>query len=168
MVLSRLGADPRVFAALGVAGSAALLLGALAFQYIGELAPCPMCIWQRWPHGIAILLGLGAIAVGAGRIRTPLLLAAAATELIGAGIGVYHAGVERGFWEGPTTCTSAGWDDLTTDQLMAQILSAPLVRCDEIAWEMLGLSMAGWNAVISVGLAGCFAAALIVHQKLAA
>ncbi len=163
-LLNRLSTDPRAFAALGIAGSAGLLLGALAFQYLGGLAPCPMCIWQRWPHGIAILLGTGAIALGSRR-GMALLILAAVTELIGAGIGVFHAGVERGLWKGPDTCSAPGWDDLTVDQLMEQIMAAPLVRCDEIAWEMLGLSMAGWNAVISIGLAAFFAAALVVARR---
>jgi disulfide bond formation protein DsbB len=165
-LVARLSADPRAFALLGALGSAALLLGALGFQFLGGLAPCPMCIWQRWPHGIAILLGLGAVAVGArGHAGSALLILGALTELIGAGIGTFHAGVERGLWRGPDTCTSSGWDALTTDQLMAQIMQAPLVRCDEIAWEFAGLSMAGWNAVISVGLAACFVAALLVGRR---
>ncbi len=167
-LLSLLRSDPRAFAALGVAGSAGLLLGALAFQYFGGLAPCPMCIWQRWPHGLAILIGLGAVFLCSGRFGAPLLLLAIATELIGAGIGVFHAGVERGLWEGPSTCTAGGVENVSVDDLMASIMSAPLVRCDEIAWELFGLSMAGWNAVISVGLAGCFAAALIVRRRAAA
>jgi len=165
-VIARLRADPRAFALLGALGSAALLLGALGFQYIGGLAPCPLCISQRWPHGIAILLGLGAVAVGGrGRAGAALLGLGGVTELVGAGIGVYHAGVERGLWRGPDTCTSSGWDELTTDQLMAQIMQAPLVRCDEIAWQFAGLSMAGWNAVISFGLAACFGAALLVSLR---
>jgi disulfide bond formation protein DsbB len=165
-LLDRLRADPRAFALIGALGSAGMLLGALAFQYLGDLAPCPMCIWQRWPHGIAILIGLGAIASGGtGRGGQALLGLAALTELIGAGIGVFHAGVERGLWRGPDTCTSGSIEGLSPDQLLAQIMDAPLVRCDEIEWELFGLSMAGWNAVISFGLAACFAAALIIGRR---
>lgn len=134
---------------LAAAGSAALLLGAFGFQFIGELAPCKMCIWQRYPHAAAIAIGAAALALP-GRIL-PLLGALAAVAT--AGIGAFHAGVERGWWEGPTTCTSGDIRGLTSEQLMEQIMSAPLVRCDDIPWEMLGLSMAGWNAVISFGLA---------------
>jgi len=165
-VVHALRTDARAFAVLGVLGSAIVLLSALGFQYFGGLPPCPMCIWQRWPHVIAIVIGSAAIACGAsGRAGSALLTLAAATELIGAGIGVFHAGVERDLWQGPTTCTSSAIDGLSVDELMAQIMSAPLVRCDEIAWELLGLSMAGWNAVISFGLAACFMAALFVGRR---
>mgnify|MGYP001819385428 CR=1 FL=1 len=131
---------------LAAGGSAALMLGALAFQHLGGLAPCKLCIWQRWPHVIAIGIGIVALMLP-GRIL-PLLgmLAALAT----AGIGVYHTGVERGWWEGPSTCTSGAVGDLSADELFEQIMTAPLVRCDEVPWEMLGLSMASWNAVASV------------------
>ncbi|MDC1198754.1 disulfide bond formation protein B [bacterium] len=140
----------RNLAALAALGSVALLGGALISQYFGGLAPCPMCIWQRWPHGIAI--GLGAVALLTGwRLIAPLGAAVVAT---GAGIGVFHTGVERGWWEGPTTCTSNQAADLTTDQLLEAIMAAPMVRCDEVAWEFLTLSMASWNAIISLGIAG--------------
>ena len=130
-------------------GSAALMLGALAFQHIGGMAPCKLCIWQRWPHVIAI--GIGAVALFVpGRIL-PILggLAALAT----AGIGGYHTGVERGWWEGPTTCTSSAPGAVSTDELFDQIMSAPLVRCDEVPWEMFTLSMASWNMIVSLGFA---------------
>lgn len=135
---------------LAAGGSAALLLGALAFQHLGGMAPCKLCIWQRWPHGIAVVIGLAALFVP-GRLL-PLLGAGAA--LTTAGIGAYHTGVERGWWEGPSTCTSTAPGNLTADQLFDQIMTAPLVRCDEVPWEMLGLSMASWNALISLVLAG--------------
>ena len=73
--------------------------------------------------------------------------------LITAGIGGFHAGVEQGWWEGPQSCTSASIDNLSTEELLAQIMSAPMVRCDEIPWQMFGLSMAGWNMVVSICLA---------------
>ena len=87
---------------LAAGGSAALLLGAFAFQHLGGLAPCKLCLWQRWPHGAAIVIGVLALALP-GRLL-PLLGALAA--LTTAAIGGYHTGVERGWWEGPTTCTS--------------------------------------------------------------
>ncbi len=133
---------------LAAAGSAAMLTGAFAFQYIGGMAPCALCLWQRWPHGAAVLLGVAGLAVP----LSPIALAGAGAAAATGGIGVYHTGVERGWWEGPSTCTSSGVGGLSPDQLMEQILSAPLVRCDEVPWEMLGLSMASWNAVVSFGL----------------
>jgi disulfide bond formation protein DsbB len=146
----------RNLAVLAAAGSAALLLGALAFQYIGGLAPCPMCIWQRWPHGAAILAGVLMLAMPA---RLWPILGAGAAGATGA-IGVFHTGVERGWWEGPSTCTSGPIGNLTPQQLMDSILSAPLVRCNEVAWEMWGLSMASWNAVLSFALMALWLAAV--------
>lgn len=136
----------RLLILLATAGSAGLLIGAWGFQHIGGLAPCKMCIWQRYPHGVAVLIGMLAFLLPGIR-PLPLFgaLAAAAT----AGIGAFHAGVEQGWWEGPSTCTSGEIGGLSQQDLFDQIMNAPLVRCDDIAWQMLGLSMAGWNAVFS-------------------
>ncbi|MEX0970719.1 MAG: disulfide bond formation protein B, partial [Paracoccaceae bacterium] len=116
---------------------------------IGGLAPCKMCIWQRWPHGIAIALGL-LVALVPLRI---LALAGGVVVALGAAIGFYHAGVEWGFFAGPDTCTSNPIGEMSVDDLFAQIVAAPVVRCDEIPWSLMGLSMAGWNAVLSAALA---------------
>lgn len=132
---------------LATGGSLALLLGAYAFQHIGELAPCKMCIWQRYPHGLAVVIG--ALALSLPTLRFLPLFGAVAT-LVTASIGAFHAGVEQGWWEGPSSCTSGDIGGLSAQELMNQIMSAPLVRCDEIPWQMLGLSMAGWNAVLSI------------------
>jgi disulfide bond formation protein DsbB len=124
---------------------ASLLGGALGSQYLGGLAPCEMCYWQRWPHGAAIILAvLSFLMPHRGRALT--LLAALAIAVSGA-IGVYHAGVEAGIFEGLTACTATGAGSL------ADIMATPLVRCDQIQFEFLGLSMAGWNAVLSLGSA---------------
>lgn len=131
-------------------GSLAMLLGAWGFQFIGGLAPCTMCYWQRYPHAIAFIIGL-LIFAGGPRI---LALLGALAALATSGIGFFHTGVERGWWEGPSTCTSGSVATLTPEQLMAQIMEAPLVRCDEVAWEMIGLSMATWNGIASLVLAG--------------
>ncbi len=134
---------------LATLGSAAMVLGAWGFQYIGGLAPCPLCYWQRYPHMAAVPAGIAALAVPGALL--PLIggLAAAATGAI----GLYHTGVERAWWDGPDTCASAPLDALSTDELFDQIMTAPLVQCDQVAWEMLGLSMASWNALASFGLA---------------
>lgn len=139
----------RLLIILASAGSAALLLGAFGFQYIGEMAPCKLCIWQRYPHGAAVVIG--AVALAFPVLILPYLGALAAMAT--AGVGAYHTGVERGWWEGPSTCTSGPIGNLSADELMQQIMSAPLVRCDDVPWEMLGLSMASWNAVASFVLA---------------
>ena len=134
---------------LAAGGSAALLLAAWGFQAFGY-APCKMCLWQRWPHVAAVAIGL--VALFLPYVLLPILgaLAAATTAVI----GVYHAGVEKGWFEGPDTCTSNTIDGLSSEQLMDQILNAPLIRCDEVAWALMGLSMAGWNALLSFALAG--------------
>ena len=122
---------------------AALLAGAHGSQYLGGLVPCEMCYWQRWPHAAAILFALGAF-IRPPQARALVLLAALAVAISGA-IGVYHAGVELGYWEGITTCTATGAASLQ------DILNVPLIRCDQVQFEFLGISMAGWNALISLG-----------------
>jgi disulfide bond formation protein DsbB len=142
------------------AGSAAILAGALGSQFIGGLTPCPLCIWQRWPHVAAGVLAALAVTV-LWRHYRPLAVLGMLAMLVSAGLGLYHTGIERGWWPGPDTCTSSDITDLSTDQLMAQIMSAPLVRCDEVLWDMLGLSLASWNAVISLGLAALWLASAV-------
>jgi disulfide bond formation protein DsbB len=136
--------------ALATFGSAALLAGAFAFQYIGGLAPCQLCIEQRWPHAAAILTGIIALALARGPLVRLLAACGAFAAAATAGLGVYHTGVERGWWPGPDTC-SAGGDiaALSGEDLLNQILAAPVIRCTDVAWEMAGLSMASWNAVLS-------------------
>ena len=130
---------------------AGLLGGALGSQYLGGLHPCEMCYWQRWPHAAAILLAALSFTQPAvsGRSRSLTLLAALAIAVSGA-IGVYHAGVEAKIFEGFTTCTAIG-KGLSTAELLKQISTAPLVRCDEVQFRFLGISMAGWNAILSLG-----------------
>ncbi len=134
---------------LAAGGSAALLLGAFAFQYLGAMPPCALCLWQRWPHGAAVILGAGALMWRGPWWALCGMLAALST----AAIAGFHSGVERGWWSGPSTCSSARGDTLSADALFDQIMAAPLVRCDEIPWQMLGLSMASWNMLASLGLA---------------
>ena len=138
----------RWLAALAGAGSAALLLGALAFQYIGGLAPCHLCILQRWPHVVAVLCAL-LFLVAPRRILAALGGIAVA---IGAGIAVYHTGVEFAWWPGPSSCVAPDPGTLTPADLMNQILDTPVVLCDQIAWSLWGVSMAGWNAILSAAI----------------
>ena len=146
--------SPRALMLIAGAGSAALLVAALAFQFIAGLAPCPLCIWQRWPHVAAVVVALLA-ATALGRYRRLLGGLGALAMGTGAGLGLYHTGIERGWWEGPAACVAPNdIGSMSTDQLMAQIMNAPLVRCDEVAWEWLGLSMASWNALACLALAG--------------
>lgn len=150
---------PRLFVMLAAGGSLALLLGAFAFQHLGGLAPCKLCIWQRYPHAVAIMLGALVLFVPAPALIALGAMAALAT----AGVGGYHVGVEQGWWQGPTSCTSTGTGGMNADALFDQIMAAPLIRCDDIAWEFAGLSMAGWNMVLSLGFAVLWIAALRVR-----
>lgn len=136
-------------------GSALLLGGAFAFQVIGGMAPCHLCLLQRWPHAAAILVGLLALTLARASAGVQRLLAALGSlaALTTAGLGLYHTGVERAWWQGPDTCTSGDIGAVSADQLLDQILAAPLVRCDDVAWEMLTLSMASWNMLASLALA---------------
>jgi len=128
-----------------------LLGGALGSQYLGGLYPCEMCMWQRWPHAVAIVLALLAFTSPAEstRSRALVLLAALAIAVSGC-IGVYHAGVEAKIFEGFTQCTATG-KGLSPSELLQEISHAPLVRCDEVQFRFLGISMAGWNAILSLG-----------------
>ena len=139
---------------LAAGGSAVLLLAALVFQALGY-APCAMCIWQRYPHGVAIAVG-ALLAVGLSPVGLMVIGAAAAATT--SAIGVYHTGVERDWWQGPTSCTGSGLDlsNLSGSDLLPSASSGPstLVMCDEVAWEFLTLSMASWNALWSAALVG--------------
>ncbi len=139
-----------LYVVLAAGGSLALLLGAFAFQYIGGLAPCQLCLWQRWPHAAAVAIGVAALVVP-GRVL-PLLgsLAALAT----AGLGLFHTGVERGWWEGLASCSAGSISGVDINDLLDPTVQvAAVVRCDEVAWQMLGLSMASWNMLASLLLA---------------
>ena len=134
-----------------------LLSGALASQYLGGLHPCEMCYWQRWPHGAAIVLAALAFTTSAESPRSRSLTALAALAIaISGAIGVYHAGVELGIFEGFTTCTAMSSRASNAD-LLRQITHAPLVRCDQVQFQFLGISMAGWNAILSLSGAAVIA-----------
>ena len=127
----------------------ALLGGAYLSQYGFGLVPCEMCWWQRYPHFAAVLLGGLAVALRRQPVSGVLAALAASAILVSGLIGAYHAGVEYGWWEGITTCTSI---DLGANALDA-ILNAPLVRCDQAQWTLFGISLAGYNFLISAGSA---------------
>ena len=135
----------------------ALLGGALGSQYLGGLVPCEMCYWQRWPHAAAIVLAGLAFTADAQSPRSRLLtLAAAAAIAVSGAIGVYHAGVELGIFEGLTACSSTA-SAASADELLAELVATPLVRCDQVQFAFLNISMAGWNAILSLGGAALIA-----------
>ncbi|WP_439468792.1 disulfide bond formation protein B [Blastomonas fulva] len=156
---------PRIAAWLALLIPAFLLGGALVSQYVFGLYPCEMCYWQRWPHWAA--LALGGIAVLSVRRVQGLavgMAALAAIAIAASGlIGGFHAGVEYGWWEGLTTCATSVPAGATTDDVLNSIMAAPLVRCDAAPWSMFGISLAGYNFLLS--LAGAAAIYLLLRRK---
>ncbi len=155
--LARKLTPPLFFAAIALA-SAAILGGALYFQYFEDLPPCELCIYQRIPYIAAIPLALiGAVFFARrpsekGVFAVWLAVICGAGFLAGAGVAAFHVGVEQGWWQGTESCVGADLGDLTLEEMRDAILSAPAVRCDEVRWSLLGISMAGWNFVVSLGL----------------
>jgi disulfide bond formation protein DsbB len=142
----------------------ALILGALGFQYIGNYPPCEMCHWQRWPHIAAAIVGLGGgmlLATGVLNARFAPFVAALAIlgVAISGGLGVFHAGVEWHLWPGPTACTTGfHFNGGPLD------LNAPVPHCDIAAWRLFGISLAGYNAVLSLG-AAALGALMLARKK---
>ena len=141
----------RQLAILAGAGSAALLITALIFQSVGYV-PCELCILQRWPHLAAAIIGAVLIFIDSKLLRWAGALAAG----LATAFAIYHAGVEYQWWKGPVACTGGidGMLNMSTQDLMAQLQSAPVTRCDQPQWYFLGLTMAGWNAICSAILTG--------------
>ncbi len=141
---------------IAVVGAAAIL-GAYYFQYGLGLEPCPLCLEQRIAYYFAIPLALiVAFADSRGAPRaflTAALVLIALTMLVNAGLGVYHSGVEWKFWPGPADCSGPVTSLGRASDLMRQLRNVTVVRCDEAAWRFLGLSLAGYNVLISLALA---------------
>jgi disulfide bond formation protein DsbB len=152
-------------AALAIAAvAAATLAGAWFFQLVLDIRPCPLCLEQRYAYYLAIPLALlVALAAAKDAPRASLitgfaLLAAAA--LYNAWLGGYHAGVEWGFWQGPTDCTGPVLDLGKAGNLLENLDKVKVVRCDEVQWRFLGLSLAGYNLLISLLMAALAAWAI--------
>lgn len=145
--------------------SAVLILAVLGFQYLGGVWPCEMCQWQRWPHFAAIVAGLGGgslLLMGAIDRRAAPWIAGLAALLIAVSgaIGVYHAGVEWKLWAGPSECTGPAFQ-YTGGPLD---LNAVGPRCDVAAWRLFGISLAGYNALVSLSVAA-IATFLLTRKK---
>jgi disulfide bond formation protein DsbB len=154
---------------LGIAaalGSILLLGGAYYFQYVVGLAPCDMCLWQRYPHMLAILFGLLTLPLLVEpRVALVFGLAAVVALFVTSAIGVYHTGVELHWWQGPQSCTGRVPAGLSVEELRKYLSNARMVRCDEPAWKLWNISMAGWNALLSGGLAIILSIAVLNHIK---
>ncbi|SOC26270.1 disulfide bond formation protein B [Stappia indica] len=143
-----------------IAGGLASILTAWGFQLIGGYVPCKLCLEQRIPYYVGLPLALLALLVmlrgtpAQGRLAvTVLLLAVAGVFAWGAGIGAYQAGAEWGFWAGPADCGGGGGMPDSAANMLNALRSTRVVSCTEASWRMFGLSFAGWNAVISAGVA---------------
>jgi disulfide bond formation protein DsbB len=146
--------------------SLALIVGVLGFQYLGGIPPCEMCHWQRWPHIAAAVIGLGgALLIRAGLVEENLgrVLAWMTVVLIAAsgGLGVFHAGVEWHWWPGPQACTGSAFR-FTGGPLN---LNAHMVMCDVAAWRLFGISLAGYNAIVSLASAALGAYLLVTMKR---
>jgi len=149
---------PRRISLLLALGSGALLGGALLFQYAGGLLPCALCHWQRYP--LAVLIGLGVLIASLGddpaarRTQQGLLALAALLFAGNAGIGLFHVGVEQGWWQGVAACGggfTGGAESI--EALRARLLATPITRCDVPQWTLAGISLAGFNALFCAALA---------------
>ena len=131
---------------------AVLLAGAWGSQLIGGLHPCEMCHWQRWPHYAAVVAAALAFVVPGRSVKLTLIAGAAALIAVSGAIGVFHAGVEYHWWQGITACSmSVSGEGISTDEMLRRILAAPVVRCDAAQWSLFGISLAGFNAIFSLG-----------------
>lgn len=147
-----------ILASLGALGTA------LASQYWGGLAPCELCLWQRWAYAAAIgALLPGLFVTGRPGAQAAILAMGGVAFLAGAGIAMFHVGVEQKWWTGLTGCTNPASGATSVEDLLRQLEAAPIARCDEIAWSLFGISMAGFNVLASLALA-----AFAVHAARAA
>jgi disulfide bond formation protein DsbB len=155
---ARRRANPALTAALAITAiAAATLAGAWFFQLVLDIRPCPLCLEQRYAYYLAIPLG-ALVAIAAARDAPRAVLVAglailALASLGNAGLGTYHAGVEWGLWQGPTDCTGPIGNLGSAGNLLERLDTVKVIRCDEVQWRFLGLSLAGYNVLISLLMA---------------
>ena len=155
---ARAEANPALTAALAVTAiAAATLAGAWFFELVLDIRPCPLCLEQRYAYYLALPLG-ALIAFAASRDASRAMLVAGLAILLlaalaNAGLGAYHAGVEWKFWQGPTECTGPVVNLGSAGNLLQRLDTVKVIRCDEVQWRFLGLSLAGYNVLISLLMA---------------
>ncbi|WP_068114813.1 disulfide bond formation protein B [Tropicimonas marinistellae] len=139
----------RGYLLVALAGSVLSLAGAFFFQYVMAILPCHLCILQRWPH--AVMVAVAAVALFLP--KTVFMLAGALAAVVSTALAIYHSGVERKLWAGPSDCTG-GQDlsGLTGADLLSTDITIGVVQCDEISYSILGLSFANYNILLSLGL----------------
>ena len=146
-------APARLFPLLILVASIAVLGAAFAFQYWGGLDPCVLCLYQRYPYGAVIVLAGGAFLAPTSRVQPILLALVALVFLMGAAIAAFHVGVENKWWEGLASCGAGAPSMPQNLNALMNSLSRQPARCDSVAWSMFGISMAGYNFLISLALA---------------
>ena len=168
----QIGADPAAAAALAIFVIAvATIAGVWFFQLVLKLPPCPLCLEERIPYHVVIPLALLMTVAALARAPTTLLtvgfIAIIVTMLCGAALGTYHAGVEWHWWAGPTDCSGPITDLSAKGSILGQLTSIHVVRCDEAAWRLLGISLAGYNVLISLALAAIAGYGLLASRRAA-
>src|SRR6266851_4564815 len=143
----------RAFAGFVLMASAIVLGAALLSQYWGGLAPCELCLLQRWPWEAAIAISLVALIAGSRAALPWVALLLAIVFALGAAAAFYHVGVEQHWFAGPSACTASGGGAMTLEDMKRQILGTAPVLCDRVQWSLFGVSMAGWNLLASLGMA---------------
>lgn len=151
---------------LSFLASIGALGGALISQYFFNLQPCVLCVYQRWPYVAVIILSLAGMALAKKLGVRVFQLMIAAGFAVTSGIGMFHVGVEQGWWKGTSECVADTAKTLSLEELRSQIMSAPLVKCNEIAWELFGISMAGYN-VLFAGAIAFFLILALLHKPTA-
>ncbi len=144
--MSRLFDNALVFSLLISIG---VLASVFVAQYGFDLKPCVLCVYQRWPYVAVIALVTLGLIFGRHLARRYLLLLCATAFTVTAGIALYHVGVEQHWWQGTSACTADASKVQSLAELKAQIMAAPITKCDEIAWQMFGISMAGYNFILA-------------------
>ena len=144
--------------------SFSLLASAISFEFFYNLAPCELCVWQRWPHVIIIavmLLGLSVLN------KTWMLLLISLSAIVTGIIGFYHTGIEQGWWSGPLGCSNQFESETDISTLTTLLLETPVVKCDEIVWSLFNISMAGWNSLVSffIAIFSFFSWLYIINKK---
>jgi disulfide bond formation protein DsbB len=152
---------PALFAGI----SAVLLLTVFLMEHVGGYWPCPLCWVQRYIHFAGLGFGLfGLLALRRPRLQALLLALLGVAYLVSAGYAAFHVGVEGGYFG--SACSGSGGAASSIDELRARLMHAPRIRCDEVQWSLLGVSLAGWNGIVSLALAGlAFYAAALRHGQ---
>jgi disulfide bond formation protein DsbB len=168
--IDRLRGEPAAVAAILIfALSTATILGAWYFEYVLKLPPCPLCLEERLPYHVVIplslLMAIAALVRAPAKLLTVGFAAIIVTVLCGAVLGTYHAGVEWHWWAGPTDCSGPITDFKAGGSILGQIQTINVVRCDQAAWRFLGISLAGYNVLISLALATIAGYGLLASRR---